>query len=507
MNLAMKFQPKRRILLGLLGCGMALGVAAGPARASSELIQGQFVQTNPAGQSFDGPGVCRFITGPRDDLAAGRFVLTAGDHEDPNSAAVRLTGLYSATSTRAGEVFTLYPEKERAERYVEEVLRKQLADKWVVFHLQTLDVSVRQALPDRLLCNVSLTGRLTGGNLRATDVSMSFTHRGLYDPGPAEQTAALASAGVATATQNVANQCPIEELAPLGLAPVPAQCTNPNTCMVDFKGYKWWTSFQYYGDGKYFPGGGYFYNGGLQTAFAPRNILVDAAGLHLKIAKQDLGGGPTVAGSEAVLMFHSDNSEANLGYGDYLVTAKINSAPSWAMLDPNASFGVFTFERIGTGSTGPTTNPHREIDLAEISRWGWDHTGDCPFKGDEAPMCEGNAQFTLQPWETRQKNLHRYTIKGGVATITLVMRWHGAAQPVSFEQYNGAFDFANLPAKADYDWTSAATQNEFVPATKCERFHLNFWLGNYKHPPGPNPPPQSLPQEIVVTNFTFKPFP
>jgi hypothetical protein len=44
-----------------------------------------------------------------------------------------------------------------------------------------------------------------------------------------------------------------------------------------------------------------------------------------------------------------------------------------------------------------------------------------------------------------------------------------------------------------------------VPATNCERFHLNFWLGNYTARQIPNPPPRTLPQEILVTNFEFRP--
>jgi hypothetical protein len=305
---------------------------------------------------------------------------------------------------------------------------------------------------------------------------------------------------------------------------------------VDFKGYRWWTSFQYYGPrdtpqtpNPVFPWGGFFYNGGLRTAFAPKHAFLAGDGLHLKIDTTNLGGGSVTAGGEAVLMFNADadNSEANLGYGDYLVTAKLLTS-AWASLDPNAAFGAFTYERIGRGDSGPPTNPHREIDLAEISRWGWNQNPPpvCPNTGSSEPLCHGNAQFALQPWEKRDEanppqwsNLNRYAISPGVDTITLVMRWRGANQPVAFEQYNGAVTFGDLnkqlPPQPSNKFTSAAAQNKFVPATNCERFHLNFWMGFYNNDKArgcndrsgncpPNPPPSTLPQEVVVTNFEFQ---
>jgi hypothetical protein len=98
--------------------------------------------------------------------------------------------------------------------------------------------------------------------------------------------------------------------------------------------------------------------------------------------------------------------------------------------------------------------------------------------------------------------------------MTLVMEWHGANQPVTFKQYDDAFTFANLPATPDNQWppdgSTPDSQNKYVPATNCERFHLNFWFGNYSakrpDPDDPNPPPSKLPQELVVTNFEFRPF-
>jgi hypothetical protein len=265
---------------------------------------------------------------------------------------------------------------------------------------------------------------------------------------------------------------------------------------------------QYYGPpgNPVFPAGG----GGLGTAFAPKHVYVQNNGmpddgLHLKMAKIDLGGGPVPAGAEAVLMFKPDGSDANLGYGDYLVTAKYRY---WPDLDPNAAFGVFTCERLGNGGTGSASNPNRELDLAEISRWGWDHAGTCPFTGNRVLLCKGNAQFALQIWDQDPNNLQRYTLTDGsfsYDTITLVMKWHGANQPVTFQQYYGAFTLDTLPNSPTNAFTSSDSQNRFVPATNCERFHLNLWFGNYED--GPNhPPPRTLPQEVLVTHFEFRPF-
>src|SRR5271165_2487028 len=154
--------------------------------------------------------------------------------------------------------------------------------------------------------------------------------------------------------------CPTTKLAPAGLNPkanIDHCATTPGTnkyCLVSFKGYQWWTAYQ-------FP----FFNGGLHTPFAPEHVSLGGNGdLHLKAAEDvDLDAGVVWSGAEAVLMFHNDGSEANLGHGNYLVTAELVGG-TWNNLDPNMAFGVFTYER---PATGPTPNTAREIDLAEIS--------------------------------------------------------------------------------------------------------------------------------------------
>jgi hypothetical protein len=497
---------KTRLIGALFLSGLFQTLCMPTVLANSNMLVGKFRETDAAGRFFAGPGVCTFITGPRADLEAGHFLLTVGDRQPRDLLAtdaaeageLQVTGTFTVGT--GGRVFNLIPDTAAAEQYIQADQRAHLADKYAVFTLQGLNVAVKRTRPGQVNCNVSMSGQVKATAAPPRSISLSFKGAGTYFPGGASQPAAQSGGKSVLA----AASCPTSDLAPLGLAPVPAQCDTAQ-CLVNFKGYQWWTSFQYYGDGSYFPGGGYFYNGGLQTIFAPKNVFVDGEGLHLTMAVRDLGGGPVPAGSEAVLMFDAGGSQANLGYGDYLVTARVKTATSWATLDPNAAFGAFTFERIGTGSGGPSINPHREIDLAEISRWGWDHTGNCPFSGNSAPLCNGNAQFTLQPWNSESANLHRYTIQDGIDTITLVMQWHGANQPVTFSQYDGAFTFATLPATPDNTWTTSSDQNQYVPATNCERFHLNFWMGNYGAAVnGVNPPPSILPQEVVVTNFEFR---
>lgn len=283
--------------------------------------------------------------------------------------------------------------------------------------------------------------------------------------------------------------------APFGLDPIPTKCPTQN-CLVSFKGYKWWTSYQYWG------GTTGFYNFGLKTAFAPDHVWVDGEGMHLEIAEEDLGGGVEAAGAEAVLMQDSSGAFVNPGYGDYLVATKTVTAASWADLDPNAVVGLFTYQRTAAAGTG---NAYREIDMAEITRWGWNGTGKCPFAGAYAAECTGNAQFTLQT--SNSPIIHRYRIPPGVKAITVVMHWHGAHKPIMYFEYDGAYSFADLPSVPNQVWTTPANLDPDVPNAACQLFHVNLWNGNFlATADGYNPPPRVLPYQVLVTNFEFKPF-
>jgi hypothetical protein len=348
--------------------------------------------------------------------------------------------------------------------------------------------------------------------------------------------ATMAFAGGAAQAQTFPPEnapCPTSQLTKPqgGLAPFPKHCATAN-CLVSFKGYRWWTSYQV-------P----FFNGGLRTPFAPEHAFMGADGhLHLMANNDiDLGAGKVWSGAEAVLMFNSDGSEANLGYGDYLVTAKL-VGHVWADLDPNMAFGLFTYENPGTG---PNSNPNREMDLAELSRWGWNHTGECPIRGStfnfhNDTLCKGDAQFALQkidnPYNPQEPDnggpspaqgplmVDRYDIGNSTGTVvTLVMRWR--EKEVTFEKYRGAHSLDHLPQAPHRKWQVDLDRHptpenfktdppkepkedlrNFIAvhtANSCERFHINFWFGNYSAGKNTNPPPKNS-QEVIITNFEFQ---
>lgn len=262
-------------------------------------------------------------------------------------------------------------------------------------------------------------------------------------------------------------------------------------CLIKFKDYWWWTNYQFTGDPNW------FWNKG--QAWSPRNTFADGEGLHLFVRKDDLGGGPEWMASEVVAVYLSDKKTlAKTGYGTYLVSAKIKSASSWDKLDKNVAFGLFTFQK---DASGGINNPHRELDLAEISRWG---TPPCSNAFDSR-LCEGNAQFGIQKWDKNRANLQRYSIQEGVNEITLVMKWKSSNAPVTFLQFNGTYTLDNLPASPTNSYITSSSQNTFIPNDDCQLFHMNLWMGNFgegdKHPG----PADGQPQEVVITNFQYIP--
>ena len=293
---------------------------------------------------------------------------------------------------------------------------------------------------------------------------------------------------------------------------------------MTFKNYKWWTAFTYN------PSGGYYYNGGLGTTFAPEHVTLAGDGLHLRMAK-DWNGGKEWAGAEAVLMFKADGTQANLGYGDYLValTMVAPAGADWNTYDPNVATGVFNYERYQADPCrGGRENCAREVDLAEISRWGWNHQSpaNCPFSGsigafDKTILCKDSAQFALQDYTQAKGMVERYDIKSllPARSITLVMHWRKGE--VYFEQYRGHYTFADLPNAAEKQWQTPGDLSPFIPDTgnasgpACQRFHINLWLGNYyntnwqelpRYAPHAGPT-NGQPVEIVVREFQYRPAP
>src|SRR5947209_1493735 len=153
--------------------------------------------------------------------------------------------------------------------------------------------------------------------------------------------AVLGSGGGFALAQSNDPPCPDSVLAPDGLAP-DSHCTGTG-CLVTFKNHKWWTAFTFNKREGY-------YNGGLGTTFAPEHVSQIPDGMTLTIAK-DWNGNKEWAGAEAVLMFKADGTEANLGYGDYLVTAEIvkPTNATFATIDPNVALGMFTISAAKIG--------------------------------------------------------------------------------------------------------------------------------------------------------------
>lgn len=490
----------RRFRFGLTMVLLTAALAT-PAFASSDFATGVLDRRDPATGTDLGLGICRLFIGPRDFVAAGEFLLRIGDDDVANGYELELNGL--ATPDGEGG-YVLTADEAGAEDFYEQVLHRVLRLDESEFDLRELVVEVAKTDleigPDDIACELRLSGTIDVDSPKLATLAPSSRRRlALVRPGapvdlryrgpgtliePPSLQAAAASVTGSEAAQPADSSCPVPNFTPDA-----SKCSTAS-CLVSFAGYQWWTEYNY------FPGS-YFYNN--NNAWAPQNVTVDGEGLHLHVRQQDLGAGLSYAAAEAVTALNPDGSLAVLGYGTYLVTATIKTATSWATMDPNVAFGAFTYER---DRTGDASNPGRELDLAEISHWG-NYGPTCRIS--PPALCPGNAQFTVQLWDANPANLHRYSIAAGVQTITLVMKWTGANQPVTFEQYDGAYTLASLPASPSNSWTTSADQNPFIPANGCQQFHLNFWMGDFSDASnGYNPPPAS-PQEVVVTNFQYQP--
>lgn len=488
-----------RVFTALLA---ATVITASPptAFASSDFDTGVLQRRDPAIGTDLGLGLCRLFIGPRGAIPAGQFVLKIGDDDIGNGYELELHGL--ATSDGVGN-YTLSTDDQAAEEFYEQILHRALRLEKSDFDLRQLIVEVRQTDFDLGFDDVTCTIKLDGSiitdatpltalptsprrplqRVPGAPVQLRYVGAGTFFE-PAGTAAALDASSDTSSVAAAGCQAP-------DFTPLPAQCGTP-TCLVTFAGYQWWTEYNF------FPPPTYFYNN--NNAWAPKNVTVDDEGLHLFVRQQDLGAGLTWAAGEAATALNLDGSVADLGYGTYLVTAKVKTAASWSDLDPNVAFGAFTYER---NRTGDANNPGRELDLAEISRWG--HAAGTTCRITPPELCPGNAQFTVQNWDAQANNLHRYTIKDGVGTLTLVMKWPGANQPVTFSQYDGAYTLDTVGAATPTNtWTTDEDQNKFIPADGCQQFHLNLWMGNFTDASGGyNPPPNGV-QEVVVTNFQYR---
>lgn len=272
------------------------------------------------------------------------------------------------------------------------------------------------------------------------------------------------------------NNCPDRPAVPSGaLAPT----TN---AMLEFDGYWWWTNYPFN-----ISGSGYWFNG---QQWDPRLATVDGEGLHLKMQQTFIPGAPQKQWSSIEIVLWGEvagnpnnpgtpPTRSYPGFGTYLVAAK-NPNGTFNDIANNCCFGAFTYQFDEDGSI---TNKHRELDMLECSRWG--NLSD-----------PTNAQFTLQPWQP-SGNVHRITLKDN-GEITLVMHWKAANEPVIFDVYYGQYSLNNLPATPDVTWTTAPSQNTYIPNEGCQTFHMNLW----RQPPSSVTP--GADQEVIITSFEFQ---
>jgi hypothetical protein len=490
-----------------------------PALASSDFRLGQVATENPITGEAGNIAVCRLFLGPRgDEVPAGQFLLRIHDIGPNADEPLELRGSVLPD-------LTLATDNANAEDFYEQLLRKKLhLDSTSEFELRRLLVHVGNTEADLIsdaiiTCGVKMVGFLhheappTANALPDGPIHLIVGGAGSIIEGIQAPSAPLQT----TSAEPVAPQ--VNGCQAPNFAPKPELCGTSN-CLVTFKNYQWWTQYDFFSPPASPPDRGSG-DWNANNKWSPKNVTVDAEGLHLFVRQQPVlnpqNGECCVtmwAAGEAVTARNLDNTVAQLGYGTYLVAAKVKTAASWAAMDPNIAFGVFTYER---AQTGDSNNPGRELDLAEVSRWGRQGTEQqCIDEGEIKPsaLCKGDAQFTYQVWDAGGAglpNLHRYTMVGSTNEITLVMIWPGAQQQVTFRQYSGLRTLAEVGdtcnAQDCVEWKFPTTQNPWVPADGCQQFHLNLWMGNYSEASNNfNPPPVSgQDQEVVVTNFEYKP--
>lgn len=277
----------------------------------------------------------------------------------------------------------------------------------------------------------------------------------------------------------------------------------PNSiCVVKWKGLGWWSNFHANNHNN----DGFFES---EQAYAPQNVKVTDKGLELKVRKLDLGGGETWAAAEAVLVADKDGRPMNIGYGDYLFTVE-NPVPIKDM-DRAMVFGAFTYLR---GGDDGIPNPRKELDMVEISKWGWTGQGDCPWP-DSNPMskygCFGSFQMGSQPWE-QEGTLKRFPVDKNApdlddTTLTFYMHWEDARTPVQYKAFKGIVDMNTAKTKDGDLANFKMEQTQYVPVPdQCVRFHFNFYRAVYsKGRQGINLEPKNAETVIYVTNFEYQP--
>jgi len=470
----------RIMIVGLVALAVAVA-GSPPAFASSDFSMGTTRTQDPLNRRDTGLATCRLYIGPLDEVPAGHFLLEINDvHTEATDDRMEIRG---TTRVQDGFIILIFDDAS-VEEFYQQVLRTKIHRPASEVNLQRQVITiVEESVGDSqfLTCSVDMAGVVIGSADARGRVIYQFEGPGTKLVGTAAPQSGATEAPGAVSCSSSSGYTPPDEHGK-------ARCDTPD-CLLEFKDYKWWTHYH---------NNPYEYE--QRTIFAPRNVTVDSEGLHLFVREVDVDGNGVKkwSGSEAVVALNLDGSRANLGFGTYLVAARVKTSSGWDTLDTNVAFGAFTYQP----DVDKIANPHRELDLAEISRWGAPDQCTLPAK-----LCQGNAQFALQQWDkggSTVPNVDRYSIGAGVKEVTLVMIWTGAGKPVTFRQYNGLFTLATLPGQATHEWITPASRGPYIPDSNCQQFHLNMWLGNYSSEKNGLHPLPATTQEVVVTNFEYK---
>jgi hypothetical protein len=196
-----------------------------------------------------------------------------------------------------------------------------------------------------------------------------------------------------------------------------------------------------------------------------RSVFVDPQGrLHLRIARTRDPQGATRWTCAEVF------TERSLGHGTYRwqIDTPIPASPRMVL-------GLFTWD-----DTSEAEN-HREIDVELISTWGQTNT-------------LLNAQFVLQPFETRG-HLHRFAVPATpeAANTTHAFAW--LPDRIDFVSFTG---HGREPRNAGALLRKWTYRGEGIPHPGREQVRINLWLLKPLDETDAEP-------EVILSRFAFEP--
>lgn len=210
--------------------------------------------------------------------------------------------------------------------------------------------------------------------------------------------------------------------------------------------------------------------GGNRFSADPGDVFVDAQGrLHVRVVQR---GGQWWC-SEVVLL-------DQLGYGTYWFTTESQVG----LLDPNLTFGAFTWDPFGDDATIPAW-PNREIDF-EDGRWG--NASD-----------PNSSQVVVQPFQVAG-NTVRYNTPplGSVPTLTRYFTW--TPSRIDFRVATGRHSpggFASANVLHSSTFVHAPALGNRVPPDGREQFRFNLWITQG------GSPRDGQTAEVIVSDFRY----